>query len=42
MFMEILAPNRYEIPAFYALHAWVWQDNPAGTFAPFNPDVSCD
>jgi hypothetical protein len=42
MFMEILAPNRYEIPAFYALHAWIWQDNPAGTFAPFNPTVSCD
>jgi hypothetical protein len=42
MFMEIPAPNRYEIPAFYALHAWVWQDNPAGTFKAFNPDVSCD
>jgi hypothetical protein len=42
MFMEILAPNRYEIPAFYALHAWIWQDNPAGTFEAFNPDVTCD
>jgi hypothetical protein len=42
MFMEIPAPNRYEIPAFYALHAWIWQDNPAGTFAPFNPAVACD
>lgn len=42
MFMEILAPNRYEIPAFYALHAWIWQDNPSGTFKAFNPNVSCD
>ena len=25
----------------YDLHVWVWQDNPAGTFAQFNPDVSC-
>ncbi|HEX2142110.1 MAG TPA: hypothetical protein VHK28_07565 [Candidatus Limnocylindria bacterium] len=41
MFMSTDAPNRYEIPAFYALHAWVWEDNPAGTFAGFNPNVSC-
>lgn len=41
MFMEVPAPNRYEIPAFYALHAWIWQDNPAGVLAAFNPDVSC-
>ena len=25
----------------YALHAWVWRHNPSGTFAPFNPSVSC-
>jgi hypothetical protein len=42
MFMLVEEPNRYELPAFYALHAWVWQDNPDGTFASFNPDVSCD
>jgi hypothetical protein len=43
MFMEVTVPNRYEIPApFWALHAWVWEDNPAGTFANFNPAVSCD
>jgi hypothetical protein len=35
------APNRYDIPAFYALHVWLWNDNPAGLFQPFNPDVSC-
>jgi hypothetical protein len=41
MFMLVEEPNRYELPAFYALHAWVWKDNPGGTFASFNPDVSC-
>ena len=41
MFMEIPAANRYEIPASYALHAWLWQDNPSGVFAAFNPDVAC-
>ncbi len=35
------APNRYGIPAFYALHAWIWKDNPAGTFMPWNPRVTC-
>jgi hypothetical protein len=36
------APNRYELPAFYALHFWLWEPNPAGPFAPFNPAVSCN
>lgn len=35
------AGNRYDIPAFYELHAWIWQGNPAGTFTDFNPNVSC-
>lgn len=34
-------PNRYAIPAFYALHVWLWKDNPAGMFKGFNPEVSC-
>lgn len=25
----------------YELHAWVFRDNPLGTFAPFNPGVTC-
>jgi len=25
----------------YDLHVWLWEPNPAGTFAPFNPAVSC-
>jgi hypothetical protein len=36
------APNRYDLPPFYSLHAWVWQDNPAGTFEMWNPSVHCD
>jgi hypothetical protein len=35
------APNRYGIPAFYALHVWAWQQNPAGVFADWNHKVSC-
>ncbi|MFW6088335.1 MAG: hypothetical protein ACODAB_01200 [Gemmatimonadota bacterium] len=26
----------------YGLHMWVWKHNPAGTFAFFNPSVSCE
>jgi hypothetical protein len=28
-------------PGSFALHAWVWKDNPKGMFAAFNPDHSC-
>ncbi len=35
------APNRYGLPPFYSLHAWVWEHNPAGTFAMWNPRVTC-
>jgi len=35
------SPNRYGLPAFYSLHAWVWKANPAGTFAMWNPRVDC-
>ncbi|MGQ0607201.1 MAG: hypothetical protein ACT4OQ_01880 [Chloroflexota bacterium] len=40
-FMLTEEPNRYELPSFYALHAWVWKENPSGLYAGFNPDVSC-
>lgn len=33
--------NRYGIPAFYSLHAWIFRANPAGTFTPWNPRVTC-
>jgi hypothetical protein len=26
----------------WGLHAWIWKGNPSGTFANFNPTVSCD
>jgi hypothetical protein len=25
----------------YDLHVWLWKENPAGVFAPTNPDVKC-
>src|SRR5512139_3979197 len=28
-------------PPHYDLHVWVWQANPSGMFAPFNPNVKC-
>jgi len=40
-FLLTPAPNRFGIPSFYALHAWVWNKNPAGTFQPWNPKVTC-
>jgi hypothetical protein len=36
------SPNRYGIPAFYELHVWAWKRNALGTFADWNPRVSCD
>ena len=36
------APNRYGLPPFYSLHAWVWKANPAGTFEMWNPSVTCN
>jgi hypothetical protein len=34
-------PNRYGLPAFWELHAWVWKTNPDGVFADWNPRVTC-
>jgi hypothetical protein len=34
-------PNRYGPDAIYELHVWAWRDNPSGTFADWNPNVSC-
>jgi len=36
------SPNRFGLDAFYTLHVWAWKDNPVGTFANWNPNVSCD
>lgn len=35
------AGNRYGLPTFYSLHAWVWYHNPAGRFRMWNPRVHC-
>jgi hypothetical protein len=42
MFNFTDAPNRYGLPPFYSLHAWIWQNNPAGTFEMWNPSVHCN
>ena len=37
------SPNRYGIPwSYLELHVWAWKHNPNGTFADWNPNVSCD
>jgi hypothetical protein len=33
--------NRYGLPPFYELHAWVWKHNPRGLFDDWNPRVQC-
>jgi len=35
------AGNRYGLPDFYELHAWIWRPNPSGMFKDWNPSVSC-
>ena len=37
----VKAPNAYELPDFYEIHAWIWKENPKGLFADWNPRVSC-
>lgn len=37
----VLEGNRYGLPDFYELHAWIWKHNPSGTFNDWNPRVSC-
>ena len=33
--------QRNETFQVWALHAWIWKENPRGTFASWNPNVSC-
>ena len=40
-FTLVASPNRYGLPAFFELHAWIWDTNQAGMFADYNPDVVC-
>lgn len=41
LFHYLGAPNRLRLPANYQLHVWAWKRNPKGTFADWNPEVSC-
>jgi hypothetical protein len=40
-FNQTPAGNRFGLPAYYSLHAWIWDPNPTDQFAPWNPRVSC-
>lgn len=40
-FNETSGTNRYGLPAFYSLHAWIWDPNPTDMFAPYNTRVTC-
>ncbi|MCC6618528.1 MAG: hypothetical protein IT341_05740 [Chloroflexi bacterium] len=40
-FSAVGADNRYGLPPFYELHAWIWKRNPNGMFADYNPRVDC-
>ena len=40
-FELIGSPNRYGLPPFYELHAWIWKHNKRGMFEDWNPLVSC-
>jgi hypothetical protein len=40
-FDESFGPESHGLPDHYELHAWIWQENPSGMFAPWNPKVSC-
>jgi hypothetical protein len=34
-------PNRFGLPAYYSLHAWLYKKNPSGLLSPWNPQVTC-
>jgi hypothetical protein len=36
-----MAGHNPQMPWHYDLHVWVFEQNPAGTFAPFNPAIAC-
>lgn len=36
-----MAGHSPQMPTHYDLHVWLWKHNPAGTFAGFNPALSC-
>ena len=40
-FKALDGDNRYGLPPFYELHAWIWKGNPRGLFDDWNSNVSC-
>lgn len=42
VFQFVDTPNRFNIGAFYELHVWARQENPHGTFADWNMNVSSE
>jgi hypothetical protein len=38
----VAAPNRFNLPTFFELHVWAWQNNPLGAFVDWNTRVSCE
>ena len=40
-FRLVEAGNRYGLPDFYELHAWLWRHNPTGLNEDWNPQVDC-
>jgi hypothetical protein len=40
-FEFVPAGNRYGLPDFYELHAWIWKENPLGMHNDWNPTVTC-
>lgn len=40
-FELVPAGNRYGLPDFYELHAWIWRNNPTGMNQDWNPLVTC-
>jgi hypothetical protein len=40
-FELVEAGNRYGLPDFYELHAWIWRNNPNGMNNDWNPNVTC-
>lgn len=38
---KVVAGNRYGLPDFYQRHVWLYDSNPLGLLADWNPTVSC-
>ena len=41
---SVLDQNLHANPdlGLYVLHGWIWEENPSGVFADFNPSLSCE